>query len=88
MNLLKNNIAVIVSVLALIFSGASLYLTSLKPANINLSAGDILGISREDDNLYIHLPIGLYNTGALPGVINRMGLVLKDQKSDDAIFLK
>lgn len=88
MNAMKKNMAVVISVIALIVSAASLYFTSLKPANITLSAGETFWVSHKDHYLYLHLPIVLHNTGSQPGVIRSIGVILKNQKSDEAIFLK
>jgi hypothetical protein len=86
--LFDKNIAVVISVIALIVSVASLYFTSLKPANIILSVGDRFRVAHKNHYLYIFLPIIISNTGAQPGVIRSIGVILKDQKSEDTIFLK
>ena len=88
MDTLKKNIPVLISVLALILSAGSLYVTSLKGANITLSVGDHFGLKHKDHYLYIFLPMVVHNTGAQAGLIHSFGVILKDQKSEEAIFLK
>lgn len=88
MDTLKKNIPVLISVLALILSAGSLYVTSLKGANITLSVGDRFGLKHKDHYLYIFLPMVVHNTGAQAGLIHSFGVILKDQKSEEAIFLK
>jgi hypothetical protein len=88
MDALKRNMAIIISAAAFIVSAVSLYLTVLQGANITLAVGDELGISYKDNQLYFFLPVVVQNTGARPGIILCMSLIIKDQKSEDAICIK
>lgn len=81
-------IPVIISAVAIGISAWSLYLTSLKPANITVSVGEKFTLTHENEGLIFELPVVLHNAGTKPGVILAMGVILKDQNSEDAIYLK
>jgi hypothetical protein len=85
---LKKYISVAVSGIAVTISVATLYITSLRPANITSSLGERMEFQHTDDGLFIRLPIVLRNTGAKVGVISSLGVILKDRNTENAIFLK
>lgn len=91
MGALKNNLAIAISAIAVIISLAALYTTSLKPAKITLGLGENMELyhtGHSDPLLNIDLPIVLHNAGAQPGVILSLGVILEDQETKEAIFLK
>jgi hypothetical protein len=65
------------------------HVNTKKPAKITLSVGEWMKVFHGKDlTTYIHLPIVFQNTRARSGVVRSLGLILRDPKTKEAIFIK
>jgi hypothetical protein len=84
------------NILTLATAGAALltiYFAVLQPAKIEIQAGSFIAITPEyreiDKSRYIlGIPVSFYNDGAKPGILARVGLVIKDPNNMYAYFFK
>ena len=72
--------AIVVSGLALIFSGISLYQTVIKQAQLHIFLPDTVNYTRDPDGSFevFVLPITVSNTGARDGVLSAMKLEVRN----------
>lgn len=91
MNILTQLIPTLISLIAVIISIITLYITSLNPPKISLSVGESMQIWHNTDEshaLNIDLPIVFYNAGAKSGVVSSLALIIKDPNSEESILIK
>ncbi len=73
----------IVSMVALVFSGLSLYETVLKQANLHLYVPDTIAYTRDPNGSFevLVLPVTVANSGARDGVVSALKLQVKNQET-------
>ena len=73
----------IVSMVALVFSGLSLYETVLKQANLHLYVPDTIAYTRDPNGSFevIVVPVTVANSGARDGVVSALKLQVKNQET-------
>jgi hypothetical protein len=75
-------LAAIASALAAIFT---IYLTTLQSHDIKIQAGGFIAISPctcSNIGYILQIPVSFYNGGAQPGIIERVGLAIKDPSNN------
>lgn len=89
METIKKLIPTIISIVAIIISISSIYLTSLKPPTITLSVGESMQVwHNANKEVNIDLPIIFHNSGSQSGVIRSLGIIFKDPNSEESMFIK
>jgi hypothetical protein len=89
MERIKQVVPVLLSIVAIIVSLFSLYVTTLRPAEITLSIGEAMQVwHNENHELNIDLPIIFQNKGSQSGVVRSLGIIIKDPNSEESIFIK
>jgi hypothetical protein len=82
-------IPTIISITAVIVSFITLYLSSLRPANLELIAGETMQIYHHaDGELRIDIPIVFSNKGTRSGVVMSVGVVIRNPTNEETILLK
>jgi hypothetical protein len=94
-NWIIKHILVLATIVTAIAAIITIYFTILQPAKIEIQAGSFVAITpgcgcgEIDESRYIlKIPVSFYNDGAKPGILGRVGLVIKDPNSMYAYFFK
>jgi hypothetical protein len=78
----------LISLVALLVSVVSFYVSSLKPAHVSMSVGDSMQIWHDlDQRLEIDLPIVFRNSGSEAGVLRSLAIILRDPRSEESLFI-
>lgn len=86
---IKSWTPVIISITAVVVSFITLYLSSLRPAILELIAGETMQVYHQSDGeLRIDIPVVFSNKGTRSGVIMSVGLILRNPETQEAILLK
>jgi hypothetical protein len=89
MNQIEVMLPISISVLALIVSGLTLYLSHLRPARIRIVAGESVHLHYfEEGNFGITLPVSFVNQGARIGTVSRVALLIQKNGSDEGYLLE
>ncbi len=84
-----NILAIVISVIALLVSFITLYLTHLKAARIAIIAGEHLNIGHYiEGNLNITLPITFVNYGAKTATVKRVALLIQKSGNSEGYLLE
>jgi hypothetical protein len=94
-DLIKSNSLNLATIATAIAAIITIYFTVLQPAKVEIQSGSYVAItpacecSETDKSGYIlKIPVSFYNDGAKPGIIARVGLVIKDPDNMYAYFFK
>jgi hypothetical protein len=85
--------AILLATLITAFSGiAAIFYSVLEPAEIFIQSGSFIAITpkleKNSSGDILKIPVSIYNDGAKPGIIQRIGLVIKDPSVSHAYFFK
>lgn len=85
-----NPFAIIASVLALLFSGVSLYETVIKQAHLQLFVPDTIAYTRDPDGSFevFAVPMTVSNSGARDGIVSALKLEVRNSASGVAQILE
>lgn len=77
-----------ISLLALILSGCVFFNSTLKKPTIHISTGNKISFSITDETFRVIVPINFYNSGAYPGQITTLALMMinKDDPSESYLL--
>ncbi len=89
MNNLKQSAPIIGSIVALIISFYSLYMAHMRPAKVDLIAGEHININYfEERNFGLTLPVNFSNSGASIATIRRVALLIQDPGNKEGYLLE
>jgi hypothetical protein len=87
-NWIIQNILALATIVTAIAAIITIHLTTLKPAEIEMQAGSFIAIApgcecdEIDKSRYsLKIPVSFYNDGARPGILARVGLLIKDNNT-------
>jgi hypothetical protein len=84
--LTKDHLPIVISVVALIVSGSSLYLTQLRDARIQVHTAPLLYASNKGMNWELRLNVTFTNSGASTGVVRNVVLEVKPANGPSQIL--
>lgn len=89
MNKVDVLIPIIISILALLVSIVTLYLSLLRPAKIRIVAGESIHLFYfEEGNFGITLPVSFVNQGARIGTVSRVALLIQKHGNNEGYLLE
>jgi hypothetical protein len=88
----SHNWSLALSIVAVGISGFTLWLTSLRPADLRIYVGESIAVGYlgKEQELMVAIPTVISNAGAGSGLVQSMGLMLSDAENSnkEAFFLK
>jgi hypothetical protein len=90
--LAKERATLAISLVALLLSGTTLYLTQLQNAVLTVKAADTLWIryngNDSDGNFEVHTLLVFQNVGSRPGVVRKVGLQIAPARAGGSVLLE
>jgi hypothetical protein len=87
-NWIIQNILILATIVTAIAALITIFFTVLEPAKIEMQAGSFIAISpcecskTDNSRYFLQIPVSFYNGGAKPGIIERVGLAIKDPSNN------
>lgn len=81
--------AIYISLLSLVVSAVTFYLTHMRPPKIDCIVGSTIGVNHQDDGFSIYIPLTFTNDAQRPGLVNRCSVVFsKPDSSLEAHYIE
>ena len=71
-----SDVAIAISILSLLLSGITLFLTQFRPPKLKCIVGSNIGLNHQPDGFSVYMPITFTNEAHQPGLINRCSVLI------------